>query len=168
MKIINKIDVNIKHIVHIADVHIRKITRHEEYESVFATMYEKIKEINEDYKDVAIYLGGDIVHSKLDMSPELFSVTYKFLKNCADIAPTFLILGNHDCNLNNKSRLDALTPIVDSLNHPNLYFLKDTGIYRTNTVDFVVWSILDDYKNYTIPKKSKSCDYRNLKENRKL
>jgi len=156
MKIINKIDVNIKHIVHIADVHIRKITRHEEYESVFATMYEKIKEINEDYKDVAIYLGGDIVHSKLDMSPELFSVTYKFLKNCADIAPTFLILGNHDCNLNNKSRLDALTPIVDSLNHPNLYFLKDTGIYRTNTVDFVVWSILDDYKNYTIPKKSKN------------
>lgn len=156
MKIVKKIDVNVKHIIHIADVHIRKITRHEEYESVFLNMYEKIKELNEDYKDVVIYLGGDIVHSKLDMSPELFSVTYKFLKNCADIAPTFLILGNHDCNLNNKSRLDALTPIVDSLNHPNLYFLKDTGIYRTNTVDFVVWSILDDYKNYTIPKKSKN------------
>ena len=139
MKVIKKIDVSVKHIAHIADIHIRKVTRHDEYEEVFSKLYNEVRELTENYKDVIIYLGGDIVHSKLDMSPELFSVTYKFLKNCADIAPTFLILGNHDCNLNNKSRLDALTPIVESLNHPNLFFLKDTGIYRTNNVDFVVW-----------------------------
>jgi len=156
MKVIKKIDVSVKHIAHIADVHIRKVTRHDEYEEVFSKLYKELKDLTENYKDVVIYLGGDIVHSKLDMSPELFSVTYKFLKNCADIAPTLLILGNHDCNLNNKSRLDALTPIVESLNHPNLFFLKDTGIYRTNNVDFVVWSILDDTKNYVVPPKNKN------------
>jgi DNA repair exonuclease SbcCD ATPase subunit len=156
MKVIKKIPISVKHIAHIADVHIRKVTRHDEYEEVFLKLYKELKDLTENYKDVIIYLGGDIVHSKLDMSPELFSVTYKFLKNCADIAPTLLILGNHDCNLNNKSRLDALTPIVESLNHPNLFFLKDTGIYRTNNVDFVVWSILDDTKNYVVPAKNKN------------
>lgn len=156
MKVIKKINVDVDYIVHIADVHIRNVKRHEEYEQVFSRLYEKIQVLINDHKNVAIYLGGDIVHAKLDMSPELISVTYKFLKSCADLAPTFLILGNHDCNLNNKSRLDALSPIVDSLNHKNLYFLKETGIYRTKNIDFVVWSILDDIKNYKIPPKNKN------------
>lgn len=156
MKIIKKIDLNVKHIAHIADIHIRNVKRHIEYEEVFEKLYSELRTLKESHRDFVIYLGGDIVHTKLDMSPELISVTYKFLKSCADIAPTLLILGNHDCNLNNKSRLDALTPIVESLNHPNLFFLKDTGVYRTNTVDFIVWSILDEHKNYIVPPKGKN------------
>jgi DNA repair exonuclease SbcCD ATPase subunit/DNA repair exonuclease SbcCD nuclease subunit len=156
MKVLQNIDLSITHIVHLADVHIRNTKRHPEYEAVFEKLYVSIKEEKEQHPGLAIYLGGDIVHAKLDMSPELIQVTYKFLKACADIAPTFMILGNHDCNLNNKNRLDALTPIVNSLNHPNLYFLRDTGIYRTRTLDFVVWSITDDIENYKVPKKSKN------------
>jgi DNA repair exonuclease SbcCD ATPase subunit len=79
-------------------------------------------------------------------------MTHLFLKKCADIAPTFLILGNHDCNLNNLDRLDALTPIVETLQHPNLYFLNETGIYRTKNFDFVLWSITDNVKNFSVPK----------------
>lgn len=154
MKVIKKLDFSVKHIVHIADIHIRNVKRHDEYQLVFDRMYDKIRQLKEDHRDLVIYLGGDIVHNKLDMSPELVSITYKLLKSCADIAPTFLILGNHDCNLNNKSRLDALSPIVESLNHDNLIFCRETGIYKTNNVDFVVWSIIDDLKNYTIPKKN--------------
>ncbi len=45
----------------------------------------------------------------------------------ADIAPTYVILGNHDGNLKNSSRQDALTPIARALNHPSLYLLKDSG-----------------------------------------
>jgi len=50
-----------------------------------------------------------------------------FFRNLADIAPTYIILGNHDGNLRNSSRQDALTPIVNALGHPNLYLLRDSG-----------------------------------------
>jgi DNA repair exonuclease SbcCD ATPase subunit len=156
MKVLKKIDLTVTHIAHLADIHIRNVKRHSEYEVVFERLYANLKEEKEKHPGLVIYLGGDIVHAKLDMSPELIQVTYKFLKACADIAPTLLILGNHDCNLNNKHRLDALSPIVNSLNHPNLFFLRDTGIYRTKNIDFVVWSITDNIENYVVPKKEKN------------
>lgn len=152
MKVIQNIDVEITHIAHIADVHIRNVQRHEEYTSVFKKLYAQLVELKDAHPKMAIYLGGDIVHTKLDMSPELIRITHGFLKNCADIAPTFLILGNHDCNLNNLSRLDALTPIVETIDHKNLFFLKETGVYRTKNFDFVLWDITDNIKNYTVPK----------------
>ena len=43
MKVIKKIDVSVKHIAHIADVHIRKVTRHDEYEEVFSKLYKELK-----------------------------------------------------------------------------------------------------------------------------
>jgi len=50
-----------------------------------------------------------------------------FLKSLADISPTYVILGNHDGNLRNSSRQDALTPIVNALQHPSLYLLRNSG-----------------------------------------
>ena len=47
-------------IAHIADVHWRGLTRHEEYVNVFNQFFEKVRELNPD----VIYVGGDIVHSK--------------------------------------------------------------------------------------------------------
>ena len=73
------------------------------------------------------------------MSPELVDQLSRLFKNLSDICPTLIIAGNHDCNLNNRSRLDVLTPIVNNLNHHNLHYLKDSGIYKCADVDFVVW-----------------------------
>ena len=63
------------------------------------------------------------------MSPELIDQLSRLFKNLGDICPTIIIIGNHDCNLNNLNRMDCLTPIVDNLNHPNLHYLKRTGVY---------------------------------------
>ena len=46
-----------------------------------------------------IFRLGDIVHSKLDMSPELINMLTKFFNGFH--IPTIVILGNHDMNLNN-------------------------------------------------------------------
>ena len=129
----------ISKIFHIADVHIRNFKRHTEYKSIFKQLYKYLKD-NVD-ADSVIYLAGDIVHSKNDMSPELIQMVADFFKSCADIAPTILITGNHDTNLNNDSRLDALSPIVTTLNHPNLHYWKDTGVYEFNGVKFSVFSV---------------------------
>ena len=133
-------------IYHISDVHIRNLKRHKEYKIVFDRLIESIKLTLT--KNSVIFLGGDIVHAKTDMTPELVQSVQEFFKQFADIAPTILITGNHDCNLNNKTRLDALTPIVNALNHKNLYYLKDSGVYQMADKTFVVMSVFDKPKDF--------------------
>lgn len=135
----------ISKIYHISDLHIRLYKRHKEYEQVFKRLFQYIQDTKTE--DSIIFLGGDIVHNKTDMSPELIETTSNFLKGCADILPTILIAGNHDANLN-STRLDALTPIVNSLNHPNLHYWKDSGVYKFGGISFSVFGILDNPENW--------------------
>lgn len=138
MKTINKV-------FQVSDLHIRLYKRHKEYNQVFKRLFQYIQE-NKTEESI-IFLGGDIVHNKTDMSPELIEVTSNFLKGCADILPTILIAGNHDANLN-STRLDALTPIVNSLNHPNLHYWKDSGVYKFGGLTFSVFGILDSREKW--------------------
>ncbi|WWT39521.1 AAA domain containing protein [Microcystis phage Mel-JY01] len=139
----------IQNIIHVADVHIRNLKRHDEYQSVFQKLYDECRAIVSENKNTIIYLAGDIVHAKTDMSPELVLITRQFFSNLCDIAPVVLILGNHDCMLTNPNRLDALTPIVNSMNeYPDFFFLKDTGIYELFNVDFTVNSVYDEPENF--------------------
>ena len=135
----------LKHIHHISDIQIRNLKRHTEYEEVFNRLYEKVRE-NKD--NAVAYIGGDIAHSKTDMSPELVDQLSRLFKNLSDIVPTIIIAGNHDCNLNNRSRMDVLTPIVENLNHPDLHYLKDSGIYTCADTQFVVWDCWSDEKDF--------------------
>ena len=137
-------DTNISRIYHIADVHIRNLKRHTEYKEVFERLYEYISSTKIDGS--IIVLAGDIVHAKTDMSPEVVEVTHTFLKKLSDILPTILIPGNHDANLNNLSRLDALSPIVSALNHPNLHYLKDSGVWKMGGISFSHSSVFDNSK----------------------
>ena len=131
----------IKTIAHLADIHIRKLHRFREYRDVFKRLYGKLKEVNPDL----IYIGGDIVHGKLDNSPEEVRLVSDFFLNLCDIAPTLVIPGNHDCNLNNKSREDALSPIVDLVKkiNPNLMYWKKTGVYELGDCNFGFLSVFD-------------------------
>jgi len=127
-------------ILHVADIHIRNYQRHKEYREVFKHLYKAAKALP---TNSLIYVAGDIVHNKTDISPELIAITSEFFKKLADIRPTIVITGNHDTNLNNTSRLDALTPIIDNINHKDLHYLKDSGIYKFGDVHFTVFSIFD-------------------------
>ena len=108
---------------HIADTHIKNLKYHKEYKAVFKQLYATLKEREVDY----IIHCGDIAHTKTQISPEFVELCSDFLKNLADIAPTYIILGNHDGNLRNSYRQDAITPIVDALAHKNLHLLKNAG-----------------------------------------
>ena len=108
---------------HLADTHIRNLKYHKEYRVVFDRLYKKLAKQKPDY----IIHCGDIAHTKTQISPEFVQMCSDFFRNLADIAPTYVILGNHDGNLRNSSRQDALTPIVNALGHKNLYLLRDSG-----------------------------------------
>jgi len=144
MKRLKKIKVGIEKVnkvYHIADVHIRNLKRHKEYRDVFSHLYGYILSTMEE-NDI-IYIAGDIVHAKTDMSPEVVDLTQEFFTRLADLLPTIVIPGNHDANLNNTSRLDALSPIVKALGHPNLFYLKDTGAWSLGNMTIVHQSVWD-------------------------
>ena len=146
MIVLKNTDEKINSVMHIADIHIRLTKRHDEYTSVFERLYnalDKAKTLN-----TILVIAGDIFHNKSDLSPECVKIGSDFLKNCADRVPVILTAGNHDATLANKSRLDCLTPIVDSLNHSNLYYLKNTEVYRYQNILFNNFSVFDDPDKY--------------------
>ena len=127
-------------IAHIADTHIRNYRYHKEYRAIFDQIYDRLKEENVDY----IVHCGDLAHTKTQLSPEYFDLATSFLKNLADIAPTYIILGNHDGNLKNEHRQDAVTPIANALSHPQLHLLKDAGETVVGNMAFNVLSVFDE------------------------
>ena len=129
-----------KRIAHISDTHIRNLKYHKEYNHVFKEIYDSLRQEQPDY----IVHTGDLAHTKTQLSPEYFEMASNFLKNLADIAPTIIILGNHDGNLKNGDRQDAITPIIDALQHPNLTLLKNSGEYSPEPeLVFNVLSVFD-------------------------
>ena len=103
-------------IAHVSDTHIRNLKYHEEYREVFKHLYQVLRQEQPDY----IVHCGDIAHTKTQLSPEYFVMASDFLDGLANIAPLIVILGNHDGNLKNGDREDAISPIVKALNHPKI------------------------------------------------
>ena len=126
-------------LVHFSDLHIRLFKDHDLYRSILVDMLNQFREIQPD----RIVFTGDLVHSKNQMTPELIEFVAWTLSECSKIAKTVLIIGNHDFLENNMSRLDALTPIVDSLQDENIVYLKNRGEYEDENVDWVVFSLMD-------------------------
>ena len=128
-------------IAHLGDTHIRNFDRQDQYRACFEDLYKKLKKENVDY----IIHCGDIAHSKTNISPEFVELCTDFLKNLEAIAPTYIILGNHDGNLRNLSRQDAITPLVDALGLKNLHLLKHSGECQVDdTLTLNVLSVFDE------------------------
>lgn len=126
---------------HIADTHIKNLKYHHEYKIIFQKIYDSIRAEQVDY----IVHCGDIAHTKTQISPEFVELCADFFRNLSSIAPTYIILGNHDGNLRNSSRQDALTPIVEALNDPNIHLLKNSGeVPLKGNITLNVLSVFDE------------------------
>ena len=140
----------IKKIYHCADLHIRLYKRHEEYkeqfEKFFSSVIEHMGENRLSREEVRIVIAGDVVHSKNQLTPELIDITTWFLKNCCDIADTILILGNHDFLANNLDRMDAISPIVETMGDDRLKFLRHTGCYLDDNIVWCVYGHMEGSK----------------------
>lgn len=128
-------------IVHFADVHIRSLSRHDECRHVTE---EFVKKLNCQHVD-HIYVGGDLFHTKTqNLSPEYIDFMHWWLLTLVAVAPLHIILGNHDGNLVNSSRQDAVSPIVTMLKHPDIHLYKKSGVYEfTKGFNWCVFSLFD-------------------------
>jgi predicted MPP superfamily phosphohydrolase len=126
----------IKRLVHFSDLHIRLFKDHDLYRSILTNALSEWEALKPD----RIVFTGDLVHSKNQMTPELIEMVAWVLTECSRIAKTILIPGNHDFLNNNLDRLDALTPIIDSLNNPNIVYLRNRGVYEDENISWCVFS----------------------------
>jgi len=126
----------IKKIVHFSDLHIRLFKDHDLYRLILEDMLNQYKKINPD----RIVFTGDLVHSKNQMTPELINFVAWLLLECSKIAKTIIIPGNHDFLTNNMDRLDALSPIISSLNNENIIYYRDRGVYSDENINWCVYS----------------------------
>jgi DNA repair exonuclease SbcCD ATPase subunit/DNA repair exonuclease SbcCD nuclease subunit len=129
-------------IAHTADIHIRSLSRHDEYREVFTAFIKDCKKNKVDH----IFIGGDIFHTKTTgISPEYIDFLTWWLEAMAEVAPVHLTLGNHDGNLVNLSRQDAVSPIVAALNNPRVTLYKKSGTYEFHPgYAWCVYSLFDE------------------------
>lgn len=128
-------------IAHCGDVHIFFHKRHEEHKELITTFTDILKREKVDL----IYVGGDVIDSKSKLSAEQIEIVNYFFYSLSAIAPVIVILGNHDMNLQAKTKLDALSPIINNIHGINpIYYLKDSGVYNLYDIDWLVWSRIDD------------------------
>jgi len=126
----------IKKLIHFSDLHIRLFKDHDLYKSILETAIEQWRDLEPD----RIVFTGDLVHSKNQMTPELIEMVSWILTECSFIAKTIIIPGNHDAILNNLDRMDALSPIINSLNSKNIVYYKNRGVYEDDNISWCVYS----------------------------
>jgi len=166
-------------IAHIADIQIRFGSRHEEYREVFKRLINDLIKIKPD----RIVVAGDINHHKINISPGSFDLCSELLIGLARIAPTDVILGNHDMNLQQLEQGDSISPIFNiskliqeddkkiayivsnenkheiDFSQNAVYYYPDSGFYRLNPkLEYGVFSMKDD-KIIKLEKKEAGVNY---------
>ncbi len=129
-----------------SDCHIRLLKFHSNYKVVFERFYELLRQKNPD----VIVFAGDLVHSKTNLSPEMVETATSFLRSLSKIAPTYLIIGNHDTSTN-LSRQDSISPLVDALNDSNIHLLRDSGVTPLNGQFNLCNLSIVDKQNWDMP-----------------
>lgn len=130
-------------IIHIADVHWRGLTRHTEYQQAFESFYAQAKELMPD----CIVIAGDLWHTKTQgITPEAIDAVSTWLTEMSKICILYVTLGNHDGNLYNKTRQDAISPIINALHNDRIRLFKESGTYQSHIpgFNFCVFSCFDE------------------------
>lgn len=131
----------------ISDIHYRPLSRHAEYREVFKAFAESCWEKGVEH----IVVTGDIYHNKTTgISPEYIDELTWWIRTLTSVAPLHLVLGNHDLNLSNRVRQDAISPIVETLKNDStlanpVYLYKHSGVYPVDKeTNLCVFSVCDE------------------------
>ena len=129
-------DINIRYVVHMADIHIHKREREEEYRQVFNNLYVDLIQKNINKKNSIIVIAGDIIHDKTDLHPISITLTKEFFIMLCKITSVCVISGNHDVSLLNQNH-NSIECIVKNLETENkLYLLNNEGYYQYYNILF--------------------------------
>jgi DNA repair exonuclease SbcCD ATPase subunit len=129
-------------IYHISDIHIRNTEEHIKiYEHVFNNLYEYLESVKSDTSMIVI--TGDVLHNKDKLTTICETLCIDFFERLSKIMTTIVIPGNHDFNERNNSLEDSLSTILYKRTFKNLYYLRNSGIYKFGNILFGVSSLID-------------------------
>lgn len=146
-------------IIHTGDLHIRNLERLDETYEVLSKFIEECKTIisgEETPDNVRIVICGDLVESKIHTSNECFLALGWFFRELDDLGvTTYIVCGNHDMSVNNMTRVDAITTLMNLGNYSNLKYLDSELEFKSGCLidDNVIWclySIFDDFNRPNI------------------
>ena len=152
-----KSTVNLKKIIHTADIHMQCRVRHKEYLNVFDNLYSHIRKVKRRHKykkdELAIIIAGDVFHEVLKPSNDSMQHIRNMFKILSQHGTVIVIAGNHDLSETDLKRMDSITPAVDSID--NVHYFKKSGLYRFGNMVFCVSSLAD---GKFIKRKDITCD----------
>jgi len=147
MKILEDSNKYIREIIHISDIHIRnESTRYVEYTIVFENLFKEIK-LKESVRnnEAIVVITGDFFHHKITIGKHGIKLFTHFITSLCDIAPTFVILGNHDFEQHKiEDEIDFLEAF--DIKHNNFNYLDTTGLYEFGNIGFGVVDVKDSLR----------------------
>ena len=145
----------IKKIIACSDIHIRNLRRQTEYQEQLKKFISECKDIVEQYEEgeVRIVICGDILHNKLDISGEGYTIASWFLKKLDNIAKTYVVAGNHDMNMSNVERMDPLSAIFRMCDFKQTYLIDKELDYESGCLhdDNIVWCLYSSFDKLSRP-----------------
>jgi DNA repair exonuclease SbcCD nuclease subunit len=143
----------IKKIAHTADWHLHHKDYHRRFEDAIDSLVKSIVEQFQglSYDEGLIVITGDLFDfkDKITQSNEAFSLMSKTLHRLSEISRVLITIGNHDYSVNNKGKLDCISPIIDTfemLGNNNVIYLKHTKCYMLDNIVFCNFSNFDGNK----------------------
>lgn len=142
-------------IIACADVHIRNLRRQEEYQQQLKKFISDCQKITDENgaEQTRIVIAGDLLHNKLDISGEGYTIASWFLKKLDNIAKTYVIAGNHDMNMSNVERMDPLSAIFTMCDFKQTYLLDKELEYESGCLhdDNIVWCLYSSFDKLSRP-----------------
>lgn len=126
-------------IVHLADIHIHNLQRHDEYRTQFNKIYNELIQIKPD----RIVIVGDLFEEFVSITNEAKDLAGEFLNNLASIAKVIIAVGNHDIMKKNKNRLNSVLTVVRLLKNKNIMYLPNTDFFNDDDIVWVNYSHLE-------------------------
>lgn len=130
-------------IYHISDIHIRNTDEHIKiYQHVFTNLYEYLQSVKSDKS--LIVITGDILHNKDKLTSTCETLCIDFFEQLSLLMTTIIIPGNHDFNEKANTKDDSLSTILYKRPFNNLYYLKNSGVYKFSNILFGFSSLIDN------------------------
>lgn len=139
----------VKKIVHTADWHLEPYKNHEKFKLAIDSFINSldIELSNISPEEVRVVIVGDLFDNRMkEPSNEAFCIMFDTLKRISEKYKTIIVIGNHDYDINNKSKLDCITPVYkafESLGWENITFLKHTCSLEDENIIFHNFSNYD-------------------------
>ena len=122
-------------IAHIADIHIKNIDRHKEYQQQFEKLYKIIQE----NKVNIVAIVGDLMDNFIEISNEAKIIAGEFLNKLSTISDEIILVpGNHDLRKKNLNRINSVETIVKLINNPKIIYFDKSGFFDDN-ISNIVW-----------------------------